>query len=210
MCWPAIEGNEPGRDLREWLGHSGRDIRRLVSILAALKVIDIQYSPKSNASHCRHDGSLVINGTRQKIGPVNAYVITLPHGANDVSDVAPAVVAADAVVRPVSRPVPMRSRAPRAAPWYRVGNLPDLPKPLREEWDRTLGREKVTDYLGWLAVTWGERRTDVEAFAFHKKERVVWTQQRAAAHRGVAEQQRHTDTQRQVQARLARRAGAHG
>lgn len=210
VCWPAIEGTEPGRDLREWLGHSGRDIRRLVGILAGLKVIDVQYSPKSSASHSRHNGSLLINGARQKIGLVNAYVLAVPYAAA-ASDDAPAVVASPAspsVAAP--RPVPMRPRVPRAAPWYRVGNVPDLPKGLREEWDRTLGREQVTAYLRWLAETWGERRSEDEAFAFHKRERGVWRQQRTAAVRGAAAQQHQTDTHQQVQARLAKRAEAHG
>lgn len=212
VCWPAIQSDEPGRGLREWLGFNDRYLSDLVGRLAALQVIEIQYSPKSSASYTRHTGSLVIKGVQRTIGRCNAYFIAVPYvgTAADDASVVMAPAGPPVVERPAPRPVPMRPRAPKAAPWYRVGKLPDLPKPLREEWDRTLGREKVTEYLQWLAETWGERRTDVEAFAFHKKERVVWTQQRAAAHRGIDQQQRETDTHQQVQARLAKRAEAHG
>ena len=211
VCWPAIESGESGRGLTEWLGHSGRYLRDLIGTLATLGVIEIRYSPKSSASCTRHNGSLALKGVRRTLGLCNAYFIAVPYVAMAADD-APAVESASpAVVASAGpRPVPLRSRAQRTPPWYRVGNLPDLPKPLREEWNRTRGRENVLVYMAWLADTWGERRTDGEAFAFHKTEWATWKQQLGAAARGAAVQQRDAGTQQQLQERSAKRAAAHG
>lgn len=210
VCWPAIESDSPGRGLDQWLGHEARYVRELVGKLHQLGVIGVRHGPTSRAS-VKHKGSIVLNGTKHHVGRSNVYVINLPFTGTVEQAAATTATAADARTAARPRPVPLQPRSTKAGRWWVVGNLPDLPKPLREEWSRTKGRDRVTLYLKWLDARWGERRTDTDdPFEFHKDEWELFRRSAEGAARAATAQQQESATQQQVRERLEKRAGANG